>query len=128
MELTDRLFGKKRKRQENLLRDFGVEGNIKKNEFVGPDYKQADVVEIDNDKFLEILESQKKKRFKSHIRNQDDTHVYREFFLDVGEGLRLKTGVDTLEHVADQKTLLSDLFGKGFKQGNTKDGWTEHEI
>lgn len=126
MEIFDKIFGVKRKKQEKLLGDLEVESRIVKGEFVGPDYEQADVVTINNDKFLKIVDSQKKKKFTSRIRNQDDTHIYREIFIDVGEDLKLKTGVDTKEHVTDQKTLLSVLFEKGFRQEKTIEEWSEH--
>ena len=113
MEFFDNLLGFKRDRQGKLLSKLGVEGEPRR-EFVGSNFEQGLVVEVNNDKFLEILKNEKKDRISRHLINQSDTHQSYELYIDIGEGLRLKTAATSIDY-SHERTLLTDLYEISFK-------------
>lgn len=128
MEFIDNFLGFKRGRQEKLLDKLEVEGEPRR-EFVGSDYEQGLVVEVNNDKFLEILKNEKKDRISRHLINQSDTHQSYEFYIDIGEGLRLKTSATSFDY-SHERTLLTDLYEMSFKYDpvESKDQWSVYKL
>jgi hypothetical protein len=127
MEFVDRIFGMKRRKQEQLLAEIGISGELK-NELVGPELENASVVTIDdNEQFLKILKSEEHKQVLSHLVNQSDTHQYYEFYIDIGEGIKAKTGVASIDG-STQRTLFSDLQEMSYKPGKSRDNWITYEI
>ena len=123
MEYIERLFGIKRRRQEKLLAEIEVGGKLKR-EFVGPEHEEASVVEIDNDHFLQILKSGEHEKVLSHLVHQSDTHQYHDLYIDIGEGILVKTGVASLDY-SGQRNLFSDLHEMSFRYDpeESKDRW-----
>ena len=78
MEFIDRLFGITRKRQEReqsrLISELGIQGERRK-ELVGPEYEDVTVVKIDNDQFLQLLQSKKPVEVLSNVVHVSDSHV-----------------------------------------------------
>lgn len=125
MEFVDRFFGTKRRKQEKLLIEMGIKGELKE-ERVGLEYEVAQVVTVDNDQFLKILESGEHKIVLSHLANQSDTHLYHELYVDVG-GIKAKTGVASIDY-SHEETLFSNLDKMSYKPKESKDKWTVYEI
>lgn len=126
MEFVDRFLGTKRRKQEKLLTEMGIKGELKE-ERVGLEHEVAQVVTVDNDQFLKILESGEHKIVLSHLANQSDTHLYHELYLDIGEGLKVKARVTAIDG-SHERTLFSDLVEMSYKPKKSKDKWTVYEI
>lgn len=123
MEFLGRLFKKVDKKQQALLREMGVEGEIVET-FVGPDYEKGPTVQVDNQKFLEVLESKGKTEFRKKLVNQSDTHQAFHLFLNIGE-VWLKTPVAAIDY-SQKENLISQLHKKGFKSdpSSSKEDWS----
>jgi len=128
MEYIERLFGIKRRRQERLLAEIGVDGKLKR-EFVGPEHEKASVVEIDNDQFLQILKSEEREKVLSRLVHQSDAHQYHDLYIDIGEGILVKTGVASFDY-SSQRNLFSDLHEMSFRYDpeESKDCWGVYRI
>lgn len=128
MEFVERFLGTKRRKQEKLLTVMGISGELGK-ELVGPKFEDTPVVTVDNDQFLKILESGKHEKVLSHLVHQSDTHQYHELYIDVGEGVKVKTGVASIDYNG-QRTLFSDLNEMSFKYNpkESKDQWGVYEV
>ena len=123
MEFVDRFFGIKRRRQAKLLSEMGILSGLKK-ELIGSELENALVAIVNNNQFLEILKSEKHDRVLSHLVNQSDTHQYHDLYIDIGEGIQIKTGVASVDHDG-QRNLFSDLDEMAFKfdPKESKAGW-----
>ena len=128
MEFIDRFSGIKRKKQEKLITEMGISGELRK-ELVGPELENASVVAVDNEQFLKVLKSGEHGKVLSHLVNQSDTHQYHELYIDIGEGIKAKTSVVSVDY-SGQKTLFSDLHKMSFKYNpnESKDTWSVFEI
>lgn len=128
MEFVDRIFGIKRRKQEKLLTEMGISGELRK-ELVGPEPEEASVMTIDNEKFLDILKSGEHEKILSHLVNQSNTHQYHELYMDIGEGVKVKTGVASIDY-SGQRTLFSNLNEMSFKYSpkESKNTWSVYEI
>ena len=107
MEFVDRFFGIKRRRQAKLLSEMGILSGLKK-ELIGSELENALVGIVNNNQFLEILKSEKHDRVLSHLVNQSDTHQYHDLYIDIGEGIQIKTGVAFGEKVEGKLVFIGD--------------------
>ncbi len=112
MEFLERLLGIKRRKQEALLAEFGIEGELRR-QLVGPELKEASVVKVENDQFLEILKSGGYDQVLSYLVNFSDTHLCHDLYLDIGEGVQIKTGVASIDY-SQERNLFSDLHEMSF--------------
>lgn len=127
MEFVDRFLGFKRRRQEKLLIEMGISGELRK-ELVGPELENALVVRVENDQFLKILKSQEHEKVLSHLVNLSDIHQYHELYMDIGEGIKVKTGVACFDY-SGQRNLFSDLYDMSFEWNPLKDDrWSVYKV
>ncbi len=113
MEFAERVFGFKKRRQEKLLDKLGVSGELKK-ELIGPNSEECSVARVENDQFLQILKAGNYDKVLVHLVNQSDTHQYHDFYLSIGQGVQLKTGVASLDY-GGERNLFSDFHEMSFK-------------
>ena len=113
MEFVEKFLGIKRRRQEKLLAEAGISGNLRK-ELIGPEYEEAAVVKVDNDQFLQLLQSRKPAEILSNIVHRSDTHVAYDLYIDIGLGVKVKTGAAQIDY-SRERTLFTDLHEMGYK-------------
>lgn len=113
MEFVERVLGIKRRKQERALVEAGITGDIRE-ELVGPEHKKAQVVRINNDQFRRLLQTRRPEEILSQVGNVSDTHVYHELYMDIGQGVKVKTGVSQIDY-SKEMTLFGDLQKMGYK-------------
>lgn len=113
MEFIDKFLGVKKRRQESLLNTLGISGELRK-ELVGPGLEKAEVVQVDNAKFLESLKARGIKEVTSHLVARSDTHLAYYLYIDVDEGVKLKTMASSVDY-SKERTLFSDLREMSFR-------------
>ena len=113
MELVDKLLGITRRKQEKILGSLGVYGELKKEPF-GPRHEDSLIAAVNNEKFLDILKKEKIKKVVALSRYTSDTSSYNELYIDIGEGVKIKTGVGTQDY-SEERNLLTELFKMGFR-------------
>ena len=113
MEFVERFLGIKRRRQERILTEAGISGELRK-ELVGPEYEATQVVTINNDQFLKLLQSRKPEEILSNIVNRSDTHVSYNLYADIGQGVKVKTGAVQVDY-SHERTLFTDMHEMGYR-------------
>lgn len=120
MEIVDRFFGLKRRRQKGVLDSLGIEGKLEK-EYAGPDLEEASVVKIGNGKFQEILRSRNYNQVLVHLFTQSDTPQACDFYIGIHKDIFIKTPVVSLDD-GGQRTLFSDLDEMSFEHIKEESG------
>lgn len=113
MEFVERFLGIKRKRQQRLISELGIDGELRK-ELVGPEYEDVAVAKVDNDQFLQILRSRKPAEVLSNVVHRSDTHVAYDLYIDIGQEVKVQTGVAQMDY-SRERTLFNDLYEMGYR-------------
>lgn len=123
MEFLENILGGKRKRQEEILSELGIEKKIRdgrlREVFFPPKDKKVDIATVENETFLELLESG---RFDEVLRENtggDDTYTSYDLYIEAGEDLVIQTNTWQPEwgpyHGDLPIRILEDLNQMGFK-------------
>lgn len=121
MELIDNLFSRKIKKQEKLLIDLGLSGQIKKDDYVGPDFKKGNTLDVKPEEFLRVVEERNIQTINAEAGRGEDTQIPYGLFAEVDESLNLyiKAGASALQYYKsdpdEYQTLLPKLHELGFR-------------
>lgn len=113
MEFVDKFLRITKRKQEGLLSELGIQGEARE-EFFPPKGSKAAVVNVDNDDFLGVLRTKRYNEVISKLSMARDAEEFHWLFVDIGEGVLIKTGVYT-PHYGGQKNLFSDLSVMNYK-------------
>ncbi|MDO8570228.1 MAG: hypothetical protein Q7R97_01425 [Candidatus Daviesbacteria bacterium] len=113
MEFVERFFGTKKRRQERLISELGISGELRK-ELIGPEYEDVVVVKVDNDQFIQLLHSRKPAEVLSNVVHRSDTHAAYDLYIGIGRGIKVKTGASQVDY-SHERTLFNDLYEMGYK-------------
>lgn len=121
MEFLTEWLGGRKKKQDKLLTDLGLNGQVKKDKYVGPDFKKGDTLNLKPDEFLRVIEERNIKTINAEAGRGDDTYIPHSLFAEVDEGLKLyiETGATELLYRKfepnEYETLLPKLYELGFR-------------
>lgn len=107
MEFVERVLGITGRRQQRALTEAGVSGDLEE-ELIGPEYDKFQVAKVSKEDFKKLLQERKPQEILSHIGHVSDTHVYYDLFMDIGQGVKIKTGATQIDY-SDEWTLFHDL-------------------
>lgn len=117
MQYLEKIFSTKRKRQERHLLDLGIGQNLRREKSIYyPNRKNVLIVEVDGEKFLEIVKSMQPEEIVSEFRGGNDTVFVTNLHAHVGEDVVLKTL---------SNTPLVTLYGPPENYYLVRDLWTE---
>jgi len=128
MEFVEKLFVITRRKQEGLLARMGISGTLVK-EVIGPMHETTLAVSVDNTQFAEILKSRLGEKVLRNTIMVSDTHATYDFYMDIGEGVTIKTpAVDT--EYRDKRNVIDDLWEMSYRPNDKKSegDWRVYEI
>jgi hypothetical protein len=135
-QFFEKVFGIRSKKQEGLLTSLGLTGQIERDDYVGPDFRKGDTLNLKPTVFLKVIQKRNIQIITAEAGRGDDTYIPYKVFAKIDEdlGLYIKTGATKLLYPApmtdEYQSLFSKLYELGFRWDpkSHKENWSVYRI
>lgn len=137
MEFFDKALGFKKRKQEKFLGKLDLgEKRISEGDFVGPNYKEGDVVNVQPDQFLKIVKKKDVNQITAKQGRGSDTHIPYNVFAEIDDNTKLHIKATASvpqwhksQNPNQHQTLLIKLEEIGFQKdpSQSKESWSVYK-